>query len=148
MPVPTNLPISYKIRFTAPFKDGNLVSHLKKAGVQFSQFAPSTVLSNTVLWIDGRLLEMLRNSGADIEVEDQRMIIPPSTRAPEPEPEEEEFLEPISLDDLNMSIPALQLAKEHGIHPAELMDTLSEQPEDLQSVKFSISDVRKLLGEE
>ncbi len=146
MPVP-NLPISYKIRFTAPFKDGNLVSHLKNAGVQFSQFAPSTVLSNTVLWIDGRLMEMLRNSGADIEVEDQRMEIPPSTRAHEPEPEDE-FLEPITLDDLNMTLPARELAKEHGIHPVELLDTLSEQPEDLSEVKFGIADVRLVIGEE
>lgn len=142
----------FKVRFTAPFKDGNLYDQLVKAGFTPGT-VPGTIKADSIAWVHQRLFEMTRNSGADLEVIDDRLLIPPSTRAePEPEPEQEpeegEELIPLSMDDLTMTKPARDLAEEFGISPAELVDSLPEwevASGAWAEHKFSKAEVQALL---
>lgn len=152
--IPT-LPKQHLVRINAAFKDGNLFSQLVGCGFSAYENVPGTIMPSEA-WIPERLYLMLANSGAEIEIMETRLKVPPATgptsepKDPEPEPEPDEFLENITLDDLNFTGPAKHLAKKAGLLPAELLDTLGEwelASGEWQDHKFSKSEVEKVIAD-
>lgn len=122
-----------KARFTGNFKDGQLFHQLVEAGGVKHELLPGTIQAESIVTISRGIFERVKNSGGEIEIVEERLIIPPSTRAePVDNPPDlsdgEEYGEPIELDDLDMSAHALKLAKEKEIDPVALYDQFGDNP--------------------
>jgi hypothetical protein len=136
-----------KVRFDALFKDGQLLHELVACGFQKSEVVPGAIPGGSVGTMGTRLYKRCEESGAEITVISESLIIPPSTRAeveevPEVE-DDEQFGEPITLDDLDMSPHALKLARENELDAVALYDTFGDNPimkGDIQAFVLSLSE--------
>ena len=150
------LPRIYQVNIQGDFKDGRLTEAMKAAGIKFYENFQNVVLPDQVVWIPERLYEMMKNSGAAMEVVQARNVIPeptgPTSEAKE-EPEGDEELEggeeriPLTLDDLKFTGPAKRAALDYDVSPEELLENLGEW--ELSSGawadhKFTLADVKAL----
>lgn len=123
------------VKFNALFKDGQLFDQLVQAGFEKDAVVPGAIRAQATGKMNKNLYLRVISSGAEVDVLDEVLDIPPSTRAVEPDWDENakdvveanKDAEPLTLDGLNMTAHALKMAQDNGIDAVALFDQFGEE---------------------